>query len=215
MIFPLVVPLSDLPPQPDGTRRVEVSLDTAAGGLPLPTEGVYPVELTAQDATGAPLATLVTHLIVPPDVGDDAPNLAVALVAEVAAPTALQPDGEVQLARSDVDDARGDGERADGRGGVPATLSIRPETVDALLSSPEPLDAELVPALRAAATGRTVLAEPYVPIDLDALAEADLLAEVGPQQERGASGPHRRARGGDRRHGAARTSHPRCGWSRR
>ena len=57
VIFPLVVPLSDLPPQPDGTRRVELSLDPAAGGLPLPTEGVYPVELTAHDATGAPLAT--------------------------------------------------------------------------------------------------------------------------------------------------------------
>ena len=67
---------------------------------------------------------------------------------------------------------------------MPATLSIRPETVEALLSSAEPRR-ELVPALQAAAAGRTVLAEPYVPLDLDALAEANLLAELGPQQERG------------------------------
>ncbi|MET0902251.1 MAG: DUF6049 family protein [Acidimicrobiales bacterium] len=185
VVFPLVVPLSDLPPQPDGTRRVELSLDTAAGGLSLPTEGVYPVELTAHDAAGAPLATLVTHLIVPPEAGDDSPNLAVALVAEVAAPTALQPDGAVRLARPDVDDLTALVSGLTAAPDVPATLSVRPETVEGLQSSPEPLDAELVPALQAAAGGRMVLAEPYVPIDLDALAAADLLAEVRPQQDRG------------------------------
>ena len=77
---------------------------------------------------------------------------------------------------------------------MPATLSVRPETVEALLSSPEPGDAELVAAMRAAAAGRTVLAEPYVPLDLDALAAADLLdggrASAGARR----GGPHRRAR---------------------
>ena len=52
-VFNTVIPLSDLPAQPDGTRRVVLSLDPAAGGLPLPVEGVYPLELTAQDAAGA------------------------------------------------------------------------------------------------------------------------------------------------------------------
>jgi Family of unknown function (DUF6049) len=185
VLFPLVVPLSDLPPQPDGTRRVVLSLDSAAGGLPLPTEGVYPVELTAQDAIGAALTTLVTHLIVPPEDGDDAPNLAVALVAELAAPTALQPDGQVQLARADVDELGAIVGGLSAAPNVPATLSIRPESVEALAASPEPGDAGIVAAMRAAAAGRTVLAEPYVPLDVDALAAAGLLVELEPQQERG------------------------------
>ena len=185
VIFPLVVPLSDLPPQADGSRRIVLPLDPAAGGLPLPAEGVYPVQLAAQDAAGAELATLVTHLIVPPEVGDDAPDLAVAFVAEVAAPTALQPDGAVELERSDVDDLTAMVGGLTVAPNVPATLSIRPETIDALLASPEPLDADLVTELEAVSAGRTVLAEPYVPLDLDGLASAGLLSEVGPQHERG------------------------------
>jgi hypothetical protein len=185
VIFPLVVPLSDLPPQADGSRRIVLPLDPAAGGLPLPVEGVYPVQLAAQDATGAELATLVTHLIVPPEVGDDAPDLAVAPVVEVTAPTALQPDGTVELGRSDVDALAAIVGGLAVAPDVPATLSIRPETIDGLLGSPEPLDADLVTELEAATAGRTVLAEPYVPLDLDGLASAGLLSEVGPQQERG------------------------------
>jgi hypothetical protein len=185
VIFPLVVPLSDLPPQADGSRRLVLPLDPAAGGLPLPAEGVYPVELTAQDAAGAAIATLVTHLIVPPEVGDDAPDLAVAAVAEVGAPAALQPDGEVQLARAAVDDLAALVGALTVAPEVPATLSIRPETVEGLLTSSEPGDADLLSELEAVAQGRRVLAEPYVPLDLDGLAAAGLLSEVGPQHERG------------------------------
>ncbi len=54
-VFNTAVPLSAMPAQPDGTRRVVLSLDPAAGGLPLPVEGVYPLELTAQDAAGGAL----------------------------------------------------------------------------------------------------------------------------------------------------------------
>ena len=96
------------------------------------------------------LATLVTHLIVPPEDGDDAPNLAVAVVAELGAPLALQPDGAVDLDRRRRRRPRGrwsPGSTA--APDVPATLSIQPETVEALLASPEPGDAELVAALRA------------------------------------------------------------------
>jgi hypothetical protein len=184
-MFNTVIPLSDLPAQPDGTRRVVLSLDPAAGGLPLPVEGVYPLELTAQDAAGTALTALVTHLIVPPEAGDDAPNLAVAVVAELGAPIALQPDGSVALSRADVADLGSIVTGLAAASGVPATLSVRPETVEGLLTSLEPGDAELVAAMRAASAGRTVLAEPYVALDLDTLGASGLLAEVGPQQERG------------------------------
>ena len=184
-VFQTVVPVSALPPQPDGTRRIVLSLNPAAGGLTLPAEGVYPLELTAKDAAGNELASLVTHLIVPPDEGDDAPNLAVAVVAEVRAPFALQPDGSVDLPRADVQDLAGIVAGLTAAPSIPATLSVQPETVEALLASEETGDAEVVAALRTAASGRTVLADPYVPLDLDALAAADLLDEVGPQQARG------------------------------
>ena len=102
MFGPLVIPVSALPAQPDGTRRVVLPVGQA-GGLPAPAEGVYPVELTAADAAGAPLAELVTHLIAPPAEGNPAPDLAVAMVADLSAPLALQPDGSTTLERADVE----------------------------------------------------------------------------------------------------------------
>jgi hypothetical protein len=184
VLFPLVVPLTDLPAQPDGTRRAVLPIDQP-GGLPLPAEGVYPVELSAKDAGGNALATLVTHLIVPPANGDDAPNLAVAMVAEVGAPLALQPDGSTELAPGDVDDLGALVAGLAAAPGVPATLSVRPETVDALLASDEPGDADLVSALHDAAVDRAIVDEPYVMLDLDALAHANLVSELDPQLERG------------------------------
>lgn len=177
--------LSALPLQPDGTRRLTLSLDPAAGGVPLRTEGVYPVEVVAQDADGAPLATLMTHLIVPPETGDDSPPLGVAVVAEVDAPPALRPDGTTQLARARVDAMT---ELVSGllaAPDVPVTLAVRPETIDALAASPEPGDLELVDAMRTVAADRTVLALPYVEVSPDSLAASDLLSELTEQRERG------------------------------
>ena len=85
-VFATVTAISALPAQPDGTDGASRSPST---GSRCSTEGVYPVELIAQDAASNPLATLVTHLIVPPAAGDDAPSLGVAVVAEVGAPPAL------------------------------------------------------------------------------------------------------------------------------
>ncbi|MFL6204260.1 MAG: DUF6049 family protein [Acidimicrobiales bacterium] len=181
---PLVVPLSALPPQADGTLRVVLPIDQP-GGLPLPTEGVYPLQLDAQDASGTPRATLVSHLIVPPAPGDPAPNLGVTMVAELAAPLALQPDGSTDLARGDVDALGALVEGLAGAPTVPASLAVRPETVEALLGSGEARDRELVEEMRSVASGRTVLDEPYVPLDLDSLARAQLIGELDPQLERG------------------------------
>jgi hypothetical protein len=184
VLFPVVIPVSDLPAQPDGTRRISLPIGQP-GGLPNPSEGVYPLELTAQDASGSPLTTLVTHLIAPPATGDESPNLAVALVTELGAPIALQPDGSVELARSDVEQLGALVTGLAGAPDVPATVSAQPETIEALLQSEEPGDRELVDAMRTAVAGRTVLDDPYVPLDLDALTRAELVSEVAPQLERG------------------------------
>jgi len=184
-VISTAIPLTSLATDPDGTRILVLSLDPATGGLLLPTEGVYPVALVAQDSSGTALATLITHLIVPPEEGDDAPPLGVAVVPELGAPPALQPDGTIQLDRAAVD------EMAELVAGlvavpdVPATLAVQPETVEALTESPVASDAELVAALRQAAADRTVMALPYVNVSPDDLAAASLLGELGPQIERG------------------------------
>ena len=184
-IFATVTPLAALPPQADGSRRVTLSLDPPTGGLPLSTEGVYPVELIAEDAAGASGATLVTHLIVPPATGNGAPALGVAVVADISAPSALQPDGTVRLGGRDKQSLDDLVMGLAGAPGVAATIAATPETLDALSSSSTPGDAELVDALRSAAAGRLVLDEPYVGVSPDALAKAGLLGELSAQLSRG------------------------------
>ena len=180
-----VTPLSALPSDADGARRVELSLDPAAGGLSLAAEGVYPLELISQEADGARIAALVTHLIVPPSSGDTSPALGVAVVAEIGAPPALQPDGSLRLERSDVEslDALITGLGA--APGVPATIAATPETLEALSESPTPGDAELANDLRGAADGRMVLDAPYVPISPDGLFRGGLPQEISAQLARG------------------------------
>ncbi len=184
-VFATVTAISSLPAQSDGSRRLALSLDPASGGLSLSTEGVYPVELIAQDAAAAPVATLVTHLIVPPEAGDDAPSLGVAVVAEVGAPPALHPDGTVALSRTEVDDMAGVVAGLTAASAVPVSIAAGPETIDALLASPEPGDAELVAALRQSVAGRNVLSLPYVEVSPDALAPAGLLDQLGLQTSKG------------------------------
>lgn len=177
--------LASLPAAADGTRRLVVSLDPTAGGLPLRTEGVYPVELVAQDASADPLARVITHLIVAPEEGDDAPALGVAPVADISAPPALQPDGGIRLRPDDLEDL---GQLVAGLAAAPdvtVTVAARPETIDALAASPEPGPAEIVAALRGAVEDRAVLALPYVEVRPDELAPNGLIGELGVQTEAG------------------------------
>ena len=177
-VLDVPVAISSLPPQADGSRQLSL-------GHPLRTEGVYPMELIAQDAAGEPLATLVTHLIVPPEEGDDSPPLGVAVVAEIGAPPALQPDGTAALPPSTVADLTALVSGVLAVPDVPLTLAVTPETVDALTTSTAPGDAALVDALRRAAAGRTVMALPYAAVSPDDLATVDLVSELAQQRERG------------------------------
>jgi hypothetical protein len=179
-------PIDTLPASADGSRRVSLSLDPADGGLRLPTEGVYPVQLIAQDGATNPLASLVTHLIVGPDPADESPPLGVAVVAEIAAPPALHPDGTTTLAPADVDDLAQITAGMAAVPGVAASLAVQPETIDALATIEAPEGQAVVDGLRQAAVGREVLASPYVAVSPDGLVDADLVSELGPQLYAGA-----------------------------
>jgi hypothetical protein len=180
-----VAALDSLPLQADDTRRLALSLDPAAGGVQLRTEGVYPVEVLAETGDGTELASLVTHLVMAPETGDDAPPLGVAVVASIEAPPAYQPDGTTVLERDDVEAMAAIVAGLVAAPDVPLTVAARPETIDALTTSPEPGDAELVEALRSALEGRAILPEPYADVSPDDLAPAGLLPEVSQQLARG------------------------------
>lgn len=182
-LYRVTVAVSSLPTDVGGRRHISLSLDPAAG-VTVSAAGAYPLELIARDATGEPLDTLITHLLVRPDGDDDSPPLAVALVAEIDPPPAQQPDGTIDLDATELDRASQLMAALAATPNVTATLKVRPETVDALANDAGD-GAALLDQLRAAATGRSVLALPYVDVSPDALAASQLGDELAVQLDRG------------------------------
>jgi hypothetical protein len=182
-------PVADLTPAAD--RSVEVVYATAEDPG-LTKYGVYPVRVRLEDKAGETLADLVTFLVVLP-AGEPQP-LDVAVVMEVGATNGLQPDGTVQV---DAEEQAAIRSRVDilEHSSLPITVAPRPETLDALADPANP-DVEqglqLVEDLARAIDTRRPLARPYVDLDLDALASANLLTQVPPETEAGAEVIRRR-----------------------
>lgn len=175
-----------LPAAADGSRRLAVSLDPAvAGGVALTTSGAYPVEVIARDAAGAELDRLITHLLVEPSAQDESPALGVAVVAELDARPALQPDGTTDEPDLDLTSAAELVAALTANPDVVATVAMRPETVEALGAVAAPEATALLDALPGAVAGRDVLALPYVDVSPDALLDAGLAGELADQLERG------------------------------
>ena len=184
-VIDTVTPIATLPVQSDGTRRLVLSLDPSAGGVPLSTAGVYPLQVIAKDAADGEVATVITHLIVPPEAGDTSPPLSVAVVARLGAPPALQPDGTSTIDRTGLGDAAGLVGALRAVEDVPASLAVTPETIEALETTGEPGDRDLVDGLREAATDRIVLDRPYTDVSPDALVAAGLAEELTRHLNRG------------------------------
>lgn len=175
-------PLSSLPPGPGGT--VTAGIVTGPGGVRLPSRGTYPVEVQLLGPGDEVLDTVVTYLtfLTPTDF----PPLDVAVVVDLSASLALQPDGTVVLDQEAIDRAR---ERADLLGelpGIPLTVAPRPETVEALAVYSDET-ARITDALRADAAVRAPLARPFVDVDLAALQRSGLITEANAHAEGGAN----------------------------
>lgn len=182
--------LASLPADPQGAQHLVISLDPAAAdGVRISSPGAYPVQVAAEDSTGTELASFVTHLIVRPGSADASPPLAVAVVAQLGAPAALQPDGTTSIDEDTVADLQGLTTALAETAEVPATLAARPETLDALAAvvADAPNAAELLDLLPRAAAGRLVLALPYVDVSPDDLMTANLSTELAGQLARGAA----------------------------
>lgn len=185
-VYRASTPLAALPVDAEGGRRLSISLDpTVTGGIAVSASGAYPVEVRALTVDGAEIATLVTHLLVEPDARDESPPLAVAVVAGIDAPPAIGSDGTTTRLDLDLDGAAELLATLAAHEDVPATLAVRPETLDELASRGRPEHVALLDALPAAASGRSVLALPYVDVSPDALAQAGLAEELDEQLEHG------------------------------
>ncbi len=179
------VPLGTLPAGADGRRELGVSLAPATpAGRAVTEPGVYPVALDAVAPSGRQLARVITHLVLRPPASQGTP-LAVAVLAHIGAPP--RPPDEPALDAAEVADATG---LVDALAAVPdvtATLAVTPDTLSELALSGDPEAVALVDALRTAATSRPLLALPYVATSPDALADADLEAELVEQLDHGAA----------------------------
>jgi hypothetical protein len=170
-----------LPRRGDGTVELRYPIPAVD---PLQGEGVYPVEVLLADPDGTTLTSIVTYLLLLPTERQGRP-LSVAMVVELGAPPALQPTGAVDLDAGAL-------QRIDARlmalnavPGVPLSIAPVPETLDALAADGPPGE-ERLRDLQAAMVDREVLARPYVDLDLDALAAADLVTEIPPLAQAGA-----------------------------
>ncbi|HEX4866878.1 MAG TPA: hypothetical protein VFV32_04565, partial [Acidimicrobiales bacterium] len=185
VVYDVARSVTELGTSADGSRVIGISLDPAApGGLNVSAPGVYPLEVTALDAAGARLGTLVTHLVLAPQPDDESPPLSVAVVARVPDGPALQPDGSIDLdpevlAESALWAA------ALAASGAPVNVAVGPEALSAIAADPRPPAAELVAGLRQLAATGSVVARPYAPSSPDALAAAGLPEELARQMDAG------------------------------
>lgn len=175
----LAVPISDLPAVGNAIR-LDVPVDEL--GLTALGEdlGVFPVQIAISDAAGTPLASLVTYLVLLPEW--EAPPLTVATVMEIGAPTALQPDGTTEIGTDDLRIVRQHA-RAVAETQAPLSIAPVPETIDGLSR----LDSPLLDTVQGAATGKQILARPYVDLDLDAFDRDGLLGTVPLEADAGAN----------------------------
>jgi Family of unknown function (DUF6049) len=176
-------PLAELPAGPGGV--VTAGFVAGRGGLALPGRGVYPVEVQLLGSDGSVLSSFVTYLTYLTQT-DEFPPLSVAVVVDVAAPLALQPDGSVVLSNDAIERAQARTNLLADTPGVALTVAPRPETVEALAVD-GPQGVAQVEALATDAAARPVLARPYLDVDLAALQRAGLIGEANAQAEGGAN----------------------------
>jgi hypothetical protein len=151
-------------------------------GNGLEGRGVYPVEVQLVDGGGGVLASLLTHLTYLPEPNEFTP-LAVAVVVDLTAPPALQPDGSVDVSAATEARARERATLLRDTPDVSLTFAPQPETLDGLADAG---NETTVRTLAQATAARPVLARPYTDVDLAALQDAGLIAEANDQAEAGA-----------------------------
>ena len=154
----------------------------ATAGLDLKAYGVFPVSITARDASGALASTLT--FIARVDPADTSQSLTTSLVIAERAPPSLQPDGTTLVSK----ETRSAMQRLleiMNSFQAPLAISIQPETLAALALSDDSGDATLLADLQTALAKRRIITNTYVPMDPSLSADNKQGALFEKQQKRG------------------------------
>ena len=154
----------------------------ATAGLDLKAYGVFPVSITARDASGALASTLT--FIARVDPADTSQSLTTSLVIAERAPPSLQPDGTTLVSK----ETRSAMQRLleiMNSFQAPLAISIQPETLAALALSDDSGDATLLADLQTALAKRAIITNTYVPMDPSLSADNKQGALFEKQQKRG------------------------------
>ena len=191
------VPLASLGTEPDGSRTLTLGLQSASdardpGKLNVRRPGVYPVDVELRDADEQTVASFRTMLVVA-ETGRAtvAEPLRVAWVWPVTAPPSFLPDGQPDREVQSAFRTSGRlGRIAQALGavpGVPVTLAPTGETIEAwsAAAADDPAAQSSFEALQLGLGGREVLDGTYVPVDLPALLDHDLVEAVDDVLARG------------------------------
>jgi hypothetical protein len=164
----------------------------ASDRLLLPNPGVHPVTISITDAAGQELATTTVFLNRLPDemptTADGAPaTMSLSLYTEVDGPASLSPTGSSDLDPSTQEALSQAATLVASMPQAPLTLAIRPNLLDALARSEDPVDrdtlARLQDAVRDPGAPITLARMPYVAIDTGGLVDtsgggAEVLRQV-------------------------------------
>ncbi|MEX2659206.1 MAG: hypothetical protein WD232_05895 [Acidimicrobiales bacterium] len=192
-----VIPIAELPDGPVGSSHVRLTPErTDAPGerllRPLPRAGVYPlvVSLRPAEADDDPPDPFTTYLVRTPS--DRTVPLRVAVVQPFRSDLAIQPDGDVDISAPELDRLQGIAVVLATTTDTPMTLTLRPETLEALRILSTAGDGRrsaqaqsILDAVADATEDRQVVSGPFVDVTLDALVSAGLGDEIAAQRRRG------------------------------
>lgn len=166
--LPPVLPLDALPRAADGTVQLSypvTTTDPSPLGIRVDGQGVFPVLVSLLDGNDDELDRFVTHLVRLPTTDTVARPLAFSLVVPFAAGPGFAPDGQPRVADADVHRLGAAAQALATNPGVPVSLDPVPETVESLADSGD-AGADSAASLARSLTGRQVLGDSFVPLDL-------------------------------------------------
>jgi Family of unknown function (DUF6049) len=177
------VPLSKLANDPRGGLDVDIPVNqttgpNANGALPIPTTGVYPVQVYLEVANvrkGQPLTTFIVYA------GNDASNLQrldVALVAPFGAAVPISPDGSIgPMAAATAEQFEGDA-TALARSPVPVTIRAEVPAIEALAAGKARETAAVAHLRQAVVSGDELLPGTDLPLDVEELVASGLSDDI-------------------------------------